>query len=265
MESLQARLEAQLQKLAFPKHRIIMVHARLRGLQQCTRLSYPALSQQIKAALLSFQPYSILIPAYTITSFRMGRIFHRLYSHAETGRFSEELRLSGMPRTSDPVYSLLDSHNYLAQQSCLNSPCCFGKNSVFAHLYCNNAVILNIDMPGFWSTLIHQLEWQQQVPYRQLKMLSGQIYHNATNHQLINYPAYLRKLNQHGVMQPFYDQKKRLDFLQSKGILREDSQQNISLRWTYAQNLMQVLEPELDNNPYFLISQQQSPDFPWLT
>jgi len=254
--------------LELPKQRIIFIHARIKYLQQCSQLSYTQLTQTLLHALQNSQPTAVLVPAYTIYTFMRTRLFHCVFSHSDTGRFSEEIR-QHIPhwRSPDPMYSVLDLNHYLPQLD-LDYSETFSQQGLFAHLYENNAIILNIDMPGFWATPIHRVEIQNRIDYRYLQRLQGIVYQDETHWKTVNYTAYLRKVNADYHAYPLYDQRKRLDFLWEKQVLHIQEQQGINLRWVDVQSFEHTMNQALQQDKNFLLASsnaQQSLDTPWLT
>jgi aminoglycoside N3'-acetyltransferase len=102
--------------LKIPKQRILFLHVRLRNIHRVTGQSYLNLTQDFLKQLWLFEPKTILIPSYTFSFMRSG-LFHRLFSKSEVGRFSEEVRQHfAQYRTPDPMFSVLDTTNYLKKK-----------------------------------------------------------------------------------------------------------------------------------------------------
>lgn len=240
-----------------PTGRAILVHARLRGLHKHYGATYQQLSQQLLHQLLSYNPQLLLIPCYTIYSFLSGGVFQRELSHSEVGRFSEELRIMKFSRTSDPMYSVLDILNRLPAG--LRYDATFGTKSVCDHLYRNNAIIINIDMPGFYATPIHQLELNANINYRHIHRVNGHIQCGSGNWQPITYQAYLRNIANNGAVYPPYNQQRRQKYLIEKGVIHATEHNGITLQWAELNKFQNAITDALNNDINFLIDQTGSP------
>ncbi|GEM_PF-761216 len=261
-------LRALLDSLALPSGRIILIHARIKGLQAYTGLSYGALTQTLVAGLQAYRPLSLLVPAYTIYGFLRSRLFHRRFSLSETGRFSEEIR-QHIPcwRSPDPMYSLLDLNDYVPQLA-LDYSATFAPGGLFEHLYQQNAIILNIDMPGFWATPIHAIELRHQVNYRHLRQVSGILYLDETHWQSVNYTAYVRNMDANCHAYPLYDQRKRWQFLLEEQILHVHQQGDMYFSWGEIQTFAHSISKALSTDACFLLAAKhlkRDPANPWLT
>ncbi len=263
------RLRDLIERLELPKQRVILIHARLKRLQQHSQLPYTQLTQALVQALQqTYQPHALLIPAYTIYTFMRTRLFHCLFSHSDSGRFSEEVRQHiAHWRSPDPMYSVLDLNHYLPQFE-IDYRATFAERGLFAHLHEHKAIILNIDMCGFWATPIHRVELKNQVDYRHLQTFDGIVYSDEKHWQAVDYTAYLRQIDAQYRAYPLYDQHKRLAFLLEKQVLHSQAQEGISLRWTEVQTFEQSIHQALQKDPHFLLAdeQDQSPQAAlWLT
>lgn len=246
-----AILEQLFKRAAIPSGHAMLVHTRLRGIKQCCDGDYTSLSKQLLHQLLNCQPQLLLIPCYTIYSFLYGRVFQRELSHCEVGRFSEEIRRMGYTRTNDPMYSVLDIRDTLPDG--LRYDVTFGAKTVCEHLYRANAIIVNVDMPGFYATPIHQLELDSKVGYRHLQTVQGQRQSGDKKWQTVNYQAYLRKVNGSGAAYPPYNQQRRLDYLIGCGAVHEGEYNGIRLQWARLDEFQQAIEAALKKNINFLV------------
>ena len=234
-----------------PAHRSILVHARLRGVQQQTGDSYAQLSESLLQCLLGCQPELLLVPAYTIYSFLLGRVFQRELSHSEVGRFSEELRQRGFIRTSDPMYSMLDILDRLPTS--LDYSATLGAKTVCNYLHQVDALIVNIDMPGFYATPIHSIELAQAVPYRHQQQITGQVQSGDLPWQGVNYRAYLRNVGADGAAYPPYNQQRRIDYLLERGVVREVEQDGVRLSWAPLADFSRAISVALQQDRCFLV------------
>ena len=164
--------------LDLPKRKVVVVHARIKSIAQQLegRCSYPEITGNIIHYLEEVaSPPTIMIPTYTY-SYTKSRVFHRLFSRSEVGRFSEEARLHGYHRTPDPIFSFLDTNQYFNEK--VNFNIAFGKGSIFDFLHREDAIILNIGLGDFIATQRHYIERYYNVPYRFDKLFSGVVYLN---------------------------------------------------------------------------------------
>jgi aminoglycoside N3'-acetyltransferase len=245
-------LQQLFRQAKIPDNKTILVHARLRGLHQASGTKYPELSNQLLQQLKQCNPSLLLVPCYTIYSFLLGRIFQRELSRSEVGRFSEELRLLGFSRTADPMYSMLDILDHLPQD--LRYDATFGAGTLCEHLYQADTIIINIDMPGFYATPIHQLELNAGVDFRYLKPVAGHIQHLHNDWSTIDYLAYLRAVNSSGAAFPPYNQQRRLEYLRQCGVLHEAEYSGCHIVWAQLSKFQQSISAALAKNKNFLVN-----------
>lgn len=237
-----------------PAGKAILAHVRLSSIHQQTGVDYAGLSADLLARLLECKPSLLVIPAFTIYSFMSSRIFHLHYTRSEVGRFSEEIRQQGYARTPDPMYSLLDILGNLP--TTLDYQRSFGPGTVFDFLRKQNAVILNIDMPGFYATPVHCVELEQQVPYRYEITYDGKMQLGDSPWQEVHYNAYVRAVDRYGAgSYPPYNQQRRLDYLRGRGIIRETSSPWGQLAWGCLDDFCPAIAEALAQDPYFLVDQ----------
>ncbi len=245
-------LQQLFRQAGIPGNKAILVHARLRGLHQHTGTGYTELSTQLLHQLRQCNPSLLLVPCYTIYSFLFGRIFQSELSHSEVGRFSEDLRQQGFYRTSDPMYSMLDILGNLPQG--LRYDATFGADTLFGHLYQTDTIIINIDMPGFYATPIHQLELDAGVNYRHLEHVAGHIQQQHSDWTAIDYLAYLRAVDSNGTVFPPYNQQRRLEYLHQCGVLHEAKHAGCHIAWAQLSEFQQAISTVLAKNKDFLVN-----------
>lgn len=238
--------------VSIPHGRPLLVHTRLRHLHRRTGISYSELTESLLQCLLGCNPSHLLVPAYTIYSFYLSRIFHREYSHSEVGRFSEELRRRGFKRTFDPMYSMLDITNSLPDG--LDYKRTFGRQSVCDFLCRNNGIVINVDMPGFYSTPVHAVELEHRVPYRYVMELNGHMQKENEGWQQISYTTYIRAVDRHGSGSfPPYNQQRRTAFLRERNIITEWKNQTGHLAWASLKDFCTAIDQALSDDPFFLV------------
>lgn len=234
-----------------PGDKTLLVHARLRGLHQNTGTSYAVLTAQLLHQLQQCDPALLLVPCYTIYSFLFGRVFQRELSHSEVGRFSEELRQQGFYRTNDPMYSMLDILGTLPPG--LRDDATFGADTLFAYLYQTDTLIINVDMPGFYATPIHQLELDAEVNYRHEKYVTGHRQDRHNDWSTIDYLAYLRDVDSHGTAFPPYNQQRRLTYLRQCGVVHEAEYDGCHIAWAQLGEFQQAISAALAHHRNFLV------------
>lgn len=241
-------------RAALPSGRIVFVHARLRNLHEATNAPYARLTAELIDCLWRLRPATILVPAYTIYSFMLGRVFHRCFSHSEVGRFSEEVRLSGSCwRSPDPMYSVLDLGDYLQQQPHISYTRTFGTDSLFEHLHQQDALLINIDLSGFLSTQVHCVELSHQVDYRFEKTFSGIVFDDEQNWRRVDYQAFVRNMREDFSQYPPYNRQRRTEHLREQSVLHSTSLDGIELSWVGAQDFRQQINAALSVDPRFLV------------
>jgi hypothetical protein len=235
-----------------PEGRAILVHARLRGLHHRTGLPYPELADQVLNGLLSCKPSLLLIPVFTIYSFMAIRIFNVAYARSETGRFSEEMRQRGFPRTPDPMYSMLDVLGRLPPG--LNYLQTFGPGTVFDYFRQQDGIIVNVDMPAFYATPVHGVELEHDVPYRFNMVFDGHLQVKDEPWSKISYAAYVRKVSSYGTgSYPPYNQNRRLVYLRNQGVLSESRTNCGNLAWAPVSAFCSAIGAALSKDKNFLV------------
>jgi len=238
-------------KVKIPPNRPLLVHARLRNIHRHTNIGYKELSEDLLQCLLDCKPSHILIPAYTIYSFILSRVFHLNYSRSEVGRFSEELRMRGFTRTFDPMYSMLDILNSLPDD--IDYTRTFGPDTLNDYLCSRDGIVVNVDMPGFYATPVHGVELDHNVTYRHKKEISGHIQRDNTWNKC-TYSTYIRALDRHGSGSfPPYNQQRRIDYLRRLNIITEDQLPGGHLAWAPLQSFCSAISQALAKDPFFLV------------
>jgi aminoglycoside N3'-acetyltransferase len=241
-------------KAAIPGGRAILVHARLRGVREQTGNEYRLLADNLLSCLLACRPTLLLIPAYTIYGFMAIRIFHLGHAHSEVGRFSEEMRRRGFPRTPDPMFSMLDVLGALPQG--LNYQRTFGPNTLFEHLLGQEGIVINVDMPGFYATPVHHVEMQHDVPYRFKRVYDGHIQVGDEPWTKISYHTYVRKLDLYGSgSSPHYNYDRRDNYLRKQGVITESRSPAGYLAWAELPAFCSAIDQALTKDKWFLVDQ----------
>jgi len=239
-------------KVKIPPNRPLLVHARLRNIHRHTNIDYRELSEDLLQCLLDCKPSHLLIPAYTIYSFILSRIFHLNHSRSEVGRFSEELRLQGFRRTFDPMYSMLDILNSLPDN--LDYSKTFGSDTVNDYLCRQDGIVVNVDMPGFYATPVHAVEMDHDVSYRHKMEVTGHIQKDNDPWHKCNYSTYIRALDRHGSGSfPPYNQQRRIDYLRQLNIITECQLPGGHLAWAPLSDFCSAISTALTEDPFFLV------------
>ncbi len=230
----------------------LLVHVRLKRFHEQSGISYKELAKELYECLLDCKPSLLLIPTFTIYPFVSNGIFHLEYSRSEEGRFSEEMRLAGLPRTFDPMFSMLDPLRALPNNiQYLNT---FGKGSLMEYLRHQDTIIVNVDMPGFYATPIHCVERDNAVPYRFEKTFYGKMQQADEPWQEVSYTSYIRKINQYGNgSYPAYNYQRRSKYLKDLGLISTVSHNGLKLEWTHVASFCKAIDKALQKDPYFLV------------
>ena len=238
-----------LDQIDLPKKKILTLHVRLRPVKEFTELSYLENTSLVLESLYKFEPQAMLIPAFTY-SFTKSGLYHKLYSRAETGRFSEEVRMGfSNYRTTDPIFSMMDVTSWLGQQDNLNNLGAFESGCIWEKLFHEGSIVVNIGIESFVATQIHYLERLMQVPYRKTFIKSGVIYKNNTDHQTVDYTFYARDLkNLRQLNWPLIEEK-----LFSDGVLNKIVFNGIKFSCISVSSLHKVLKKEIIRDPYYLV------------
>lgn len=247
-------LKSLFERAEIPPGRILFVHARLRNLQSVTGIPYAQLTADVIDCLWATKPTTILIPAYTIYSYMLSRVYHRRFSRSGEGRFSEDIRCS-IPcwRSPDPMYSVLDLGDYLPQQSHISYSRTFGTGSLFEHLYQQDALIINFDLEGFYTTQLHAVELKHHVDYRFEKVFSGVVYDDENNWRAVDYQAYVRNMGSDLTQYPPYNRRRRKEYLLSQGALNITNQSGVDMCWISSQELCKQFDMALTGDSRFLV------------
>ncbi len=240
------------EKANLPCGRAILVHARLRGLRGKTGNEYQALANNLLHCLLACRPSLLLIPAFTIYGFMAMRIFHVEHAQSEVGRFSEEMRRRGYPRTPDPMFSMLDVLDALPGD--LNYQQTFGPKTLFEHLKLLKGIVINVDMPGFYATPVHDIERQHDVPYRFDMAFDGHIQKRDEPWAKVTYQTYVRRVNLYGTGSfPPYNYKRRDDYLRQQGVISESMTPTGHLAWAELSSFCSAISRVLKKDKLFLV------------
>lgn len=248
-------LEQLFAKADIPNNKIILVHVRLSGIHRRTGKGYRELTDELLRCLLGCRPSMLLIPAFTIYSFMSSRIFHLTHARSEVGRFSEEIRRRNYPRTPDPLYSLLDILANLP--ATLDYHRTFGPASVFEYLRQQDAMVINLDMPGFWATPVHCVELDHMVPYRFEQVFDGMMQLGSEPWRNVSYHAYVRAVDRYGSgSYPPYNHDRRLAYLRRQGVVHEVTESCGNLAWAMLSDFCPAISAALAKDPYFLVDQK---------
>lgn len=247
-------IETLFDQAGIPPDRALLVHARLRGLHQRTGTEYQVLADDLLSCLLACRPRHLFIPTFTKYSFMAMRIFHPGYAHSEVGRFSEEMRRRGYSRTADPMYSMLDILGTLPPG--LNYLRTFGPGTLVDYLLKQDGIVVNVDIPAFYATPVHNVELEHDVPYRFNTVFEGHIQTTDGQWTKVSYNAYVRKVSSYGTgAYPAYNQKRRLVYLRQQGVLTESRTDVGQLAWAPLSSFCSAISAALSKNTCFLVDQ----------
>jgi aminoglycoside 3-N-acetyltransferase len=253
----------KLQGLKIPRHRLVIVHVRLKDLVDPAELGdtgqpvdYKKLSLELIAALKElYSPLGILVPSFTYSFTKTG-IYDRANTPGEVGRFGEEVRLAFplTQRTMNPVFSFIDCFDTVPDKMRIESAA-FDDGSIWAWLTEVSHLCLNINVPALFGTYLHYLEARQQVPYRYSKTFKGRVSADGSGWTEMSYEYYVRDLDR----DTLWRREKIASFLKSHDVLHDHPRGNILLRWFDSTHVAPVLEAALRKDPEFFVSDRSSP------
>jgi len=235
-----------LSDLRIQRRCVLFLHVRLRAIKENTGLDYRDCTRLILDGLDTLDPKAVLVPAFTYTFVKSG-VFHRQFSRAETGRFSEEVRNRfARYRTADPIFSVLDTRNWLIQQENLNTTGAFEPGCLWERLLEENCVIINIGIDTFVATQVHYLERLMDVPYRNHVIKRGVVYEDDVTRSTVEYDFFARNLEQNLLL----DWPLIKTALSIQGCLQQSTAYGVQLQLVRASDIHHVLLPEMTVNPY---------------
>ncbi|HPG73363.1 MAG TPA: hypothetical protein PLM49_03665 [Bacteroidales bacterium] len=213
-----------------PKNRVIVLHSSLKPIHEYyhEKYSYAELTDKIINLIYKYyNPISILIPAYTYAFTKSG-VYHHLFSKSESGRFSEESRVNyNFYRTPNPVFSYMDTENYLKNVSEIDHLDAFSEKSVFGYLHHKDVILVNMALKIFLATPIHYIEQMFGVEYRYFKFFPGVLYYDKTHYEEITFEYQVRRLE----FDTKWDRLKMINDLIDNNLISISKLGNIEFRW----------------------------------
>lgn len=190
---------------------------------------------------------SVLAPGFT-PSFKESGVFHKHYSRPRYGAFPRLFLSDCDHRTDDPLHSILVEGPYRFDGS--DPRTTFGPNGRFARLAADDVLYLSVGTPWFRATQLHYLECKYDVPYVEQTDHEGVVYHDETEHERVVQTNYT---NENPYLYAF--NKTKLERrLRDAGALDRYDLGGLRVYLTRAGELERVLGPELERDPYYLIS-----------
>ena len=248
-EALGALTKA-LERIGLPVGRVLMLHVRLRGLHEATSLDYADCTRLVLDAVDAFGPRAVLVPAFTY-SFAKSGVFHRVHSRAETGRFSEEVRLNhARYRTPDPMFSVLDTKEWLGVQDGMVFDGAFEPGCLWERLLGEDAAIVNVGIGSFVATQIHYLERLRHAPWRLHKRLTGVAYEDEARCARVEYDFFARDL----AVPHLLDWPRIEAALDRSGELRRDDAFGVKVSAIGVAALHAVVGARMDEDVYFPVN-----------
>jgi aminoglycoside N3'-acetyltransferase len=240
-----------LERCRIPSGKILFLHVKLKAIQAITGASYDQTALELVNCLKQlFNPQAVLIPTFTYT-YTTSRIYHRLFSRSEVGRFSEEIRQQHIAdRTPDPIFNVIDISSELLSSITIDYKTAFGENSLYEYLDKQDCICFNIGLKELVSTQLHYVERLNNVGYRYDKVFPGIVYHDEKNWEHIDYTYYVRNLE----LNPTWNRQKIEKYLSSQGALSMSEKDNVKITWISAQSLRKAISLELAGDENFLIS-----------
>ena len=245
-------LTTALAQTGLPRGRALMLHVRLRGLRGATGLGYAECARLVLEAVDAFEPSAVLVPAFTY-SFTKSGVFHRAHSRAETGRFSEEVRRNHARfRSPDPIFSVVDTTDWLAGQGGLACGSAFGPGCVFDLHERADGWIVNVDIAPnpMVATHVHYCEAAMGVPYRQDLVFSGVVCDEGGECRAVDYVYNARDLADERDL----DWDKIEGYCQSAGILGNARACGVAVRGFSVRAFADMVRGGLAGDPLYLLS-----------
>ena len=236
-------------KIGLRNGKIIMLYVNLKPFYKITNIPYPTLTKIIVKAVKHFKPKSILVPSFTY-SVTKSKKFDVHKNKSEVGRFSEEIRLNfSKTRTLDPVFSVMDVQNWLANQRKINTNISFGHHSIWKRLFDKNCIMINLGIKYFVSTQVHYLEKIKNVPYRKNKKFNIKILENERKLKNMKYTFFARDLEKNKLL----DWKKIFLTLINYKYLKSFFFKKIRISLIETKAFHKVLNSKINLNSYFLV------------
>lgn len=190
---------------------------------------------------------SVLAPGFT-PSFTSSGVFHRQYSRPEYGTFPRLLLADCDHRTADPIHSILVRGPYRFEECDRRTT--FGPDGPFAQLEADDVLYLSVGTPWFRATQLHYLECEYDVPYVEQPTYEGVVYRDERRHERVEQTNYA---NENAALYAF--NKTKLERrLRETGAMDRYVLGGLRLYLTRAGELRRVLGPEIERDPYYLVS-----------
>ncbi len=232
------------------KNDTVFLHVKLKNLKKKYNVSYKNLSNIIIENFKKKGVKNILVPSF-FYSFKQKKKFDVNKTESENGFFSEFFRTNFAEyRSNDPFFSIcfLKKKHILLKEKKIDFKSSFKKKTIWNDLYNNNVTIINIGLDHLIITLIHYLEYQCKVPYRDFFRRKGLI-KKGKKVVPITYNLYGRKdLKDVGLDWPKIEK-----FLIAKKVIKKEKKSPINFKCFKIKSASKALKPQVINNPYFLV------------
>lgn len=200
--------------------------------------------RRVRDALLDHYG-SVLAAGYT-TSFRKTRRFHRQRTPPEYGTFARLFHADATYRTADPMYSILVHGDYRFDDATPSES--FTEASPFGSLDRDDALYVNVGTDGFRCSHLHYLERRADVPYCRVVDLEGVVHHTDAERERVTHTCLVDDHYRR------YNRPKLERVLSAAGVLHSYDCNGLRVRFCRARDVREVLEPRLDDDPYFLVT-----------
>jgi aminoglycoside 3-N-acetyltransferase len=164
-----------LKKIGIADGDSILVHSNIGLLGMPDPILSPALAILESLNFALGKDGNLFLPAFTY-SFGVGKVYDITSSDGikDMGLLSMSAFNSSYLRTRDPMFSILMNGSQSPTILAIAENCSNGPGSVFDMLLNMNVKILSINM-GVGTTLIHEIEFRNNVNYRYMKDFYGQV------------------------------------------------------------------------------------------
>lgn len=190
---------------------------------------------------------SVLAPGFT-PSFKQSGVFHREYTRPQYGTFSRLFLADADHRTDDPIHSILVKGPY--RFGGVTKRHTFGPEGPFAKLRDDDVLYINIGVSRFHCSQLHFVECLQDVPYVAETDHEGVVYHDAADHKEVVQTNFT---NKNPYLYAFNREKIRRR-LEAAGVINIYDLNGLPVSVTRAGDVHDVLEPEVAENPFYLVS-----------
>lgn len=220
----------------------VFVHVGLSDVRQAfDRNPYAFLLEKLRS---NFD--SILAPGFT-DYFRTSGVYHKQFSLPKHGTFSRLFLDDADYRTDDAIKSILVDGPYRFDDCDHHRS--YDDDGCFAKLDRENVLVMNIGTPWLKCSHLHYIEQFYDVPYIEETDATGTIYYDEDSYDRITQrtPNYTSKFYS-------FNKRKIMSQLDREGVLDYTEMNGLNVYFFSVRDLRRALEPELLDDPYYLVT-----------